>query len=169
MATWTTFAENAPEMAALAEKRFTSTGLGLIGTLRSDGFPRISPVEPMVDGDRLALRDGYMVLGMMPNSTKALDLRRDPRMTLHSATADKNVTEGDAKLWGRALEVTAEAELTEVADLIERLMGWRPGPGEFHAFLPDILGVSTVTLEDKALYVTTWTPEAGVRKIKRDG
>ena len=52
MATWTSFADEAPEIAALAEPRIAATGLLMLGTLRRDGFPRISPVEPtLMAGD----------------------------------------------------------------------------------------------------------------------
>lgn len=169
MATWTTFAAEAPDIAALAERRFTATGLAMIGTLRADGFPRISPLEPMVDGDKLLLHEGYMVLGMMPNSTKALDLRRDPRMALHTATVDKELNEGDAKLWAHAVEVTDEGELQALADRHEALTGHKLEPGTFHMFLPDLLGVSTVRLADNALWVDTWKPGAPPRTVKVDG
>jgi hypothetical protein len=167
MATWTTFATEAPEMAALAERRFTATGLALLATLRADGFPRISPLEPMVAGDELVLRDGYMVLGMMPLSTKALDLRRDPRMALHAATVDKMVSEGDAKLWGNGVEVTDDGALGELADLHERLTGYHLEPGDFHMFQADLLGVSTVRIEGGAMFVDTWTPGTEPRTVKK--
>lgn len=169
MATWTSFVTEAPDMAALAERRFTASGLALLGTLRADGFPRISPLEPMVDGDLLVLHDGYMVLGMMPGSAKALDLRRDPRMALHTATADKKLTEGDAKLWGHGIEVTDETVLQALADRHEALTGYKLEPGTFHMFLPDVLGVSTVRLADDALWVDTWKPGAPPRTVKVDG
>ena len=41
--TWGQFAERDPELAALGEGQLARTGLALVGTLRRDGWPRISP------------------------------------------------------------------------------------------------------------------------------
>src|SRR6266480_278345 len=95
MTTWAEFANEAPALAGDGAARFDATGLCLVGTLRGDGWPRISPVEPLI-------AHGELYLGMMPRSTKALDLLRDPRCTVHSTTCDRAGTEGDFKLYGRA-------------------------------------------------------------------
>jgi len=65
--TWDEFKRSAPEMAGLGEERFERTGLVLVGTIRKDGWPRISPVEPLIV-------DGDLSLGMMWQSKKAKDL-----------------------------------------------------------------------------------------------
>ena len=44
---WTQFKESAPDLAKLAEERFQRHGLVLVGTLRRNGWPRISLVEPL--------------------------------------------------------------------------------------------------------------------------
>jgi hypothetical protein len=51
MATWQQFRDEAPELAAVADDRLPETGLVLVGTLRSDGWPRISPVGPLFAAD----------------------------------------------------------------------------------------------------------------------
>ena len=49
---WSEFAAACPELAVLGEARFRERELCLVGTLRKNGWPRISPVEPdFVDGD----------------------------------------------------------------------------------------------------------------------
>src|SRR5690348_4493749 len=96
---WDHFAAATPELAALGVERFEGTGIGILGTLRKDGSPRISPCEVYVV-------DGELLLGMMWQSKKALDLVRDPRLTVHSATSNRDGTEGDFKLYGRAVDVT---------------------------------------------------------------
>ena len=48
---------------------------------------------------------------MMPDSTKAADLRRDPRFALHAAPVDLELVDGDAKINGRAIEVTDPADI----------------------------------------------------------
>src|SRR5215218_10885762 len=56
---WHTFEEVAPEMAAVWKELFERTGgVMLIGTIRRDGSPRISNVDPCI----LA---GELYLGMM--------------------------------------------------------------------------------------------------------
>jgi hypothetical protein len=167
MATWVEFRTEAPGVAAVAERRLTATGLAMIGTLRRDGFPRISPVEPLVSGDELVLYEDRPVFGMMWRSTKALDLQRDPRFALHTATADKNVGDGDAKAWGTVVEVTAPDEIEHMADLIEKYVGFRFEPGTFHAFLPDLLGASAVRVEGNAMIVETWKPGEGVTRVEK--
>src|ERR687886_2491054 len=101
MPAWKDVASAAPELAALVRARFEATGLGLLATLRRDGSPRISGIEPLFTDDELWL-------GMMPDSRKATDLVRDARFALHSATVDKQVTQGDAKIGGRAVLVEDE-------------------------------------------------------------
>jgi len=39
---------------------------------------------------------------MMWRSKKALDLLRDPRIVVHSVTSNKDGTDGDVKIYGRA-------------------------------------------------------------------
>lgn len=169
MATWTDFAAEAPDLAGLAERRLVATELMMLATLRRDGFPRISPVEPIVESGRLVLHDGYLYFGSMGGSTKALDLRRDPRCAVHTATADKDVTDGDAKLWGRARELVDPAELERFADETERRMGWRPEAGNFHVFLIDLLGASSVAMKGDVMLVETWKPGAAPTVVEKRG
>jgi hypothetical protein len=61
--------------------------------------------------------DGLYV-GMMPGLRKALDLRRDPRLALHCPTEDPPPDDpgsgrGDAKIAGRAIELTDPADVKE--------------------------------------------------------
>jgi Pyridoxamine 5'-phosphate oxidase len=167
MATWTEFADESPAVAGLAERRLVATGLMMLGTLRSDGFPRISPVEPVVDGDKVVLHDDYLYFGSMGGSTKALDLRRDPRCYLHTATADKMVSEGDVKFWGRSIELVDAAQLERFADETYERMGWRPETGTFHVFLVDLLGASSVQVRGDVMVVETWKPGQGTASVEK--
>jgi hypothetical protein len=72
-----TLEQVAPNIAQPGRDRLDHTRVALLGTLRPDGSPRISPVEPY-----FAL--GQLMLGVMTWSGKARDLRRDPRCVLHS-------------------------------------------------------------------------------------
>jgi hypothetical protein len=96
---WEEFAEEAPRVAEVFLRRHAATGnLCMLATLRSDGYPRISPMEP-------GIFEGRLVLVGMPNTTKFRDLGRDPRFCLHTATVDAYVGDGDAKLWGLAINL----------------------------------------------------------------
>jgi hypothetical protein len=162
MATWKQFSQEAPEIAELAERRLVATGLMMLATLRRDGFPRISPVEPVLAGDRLVLHDDKLWLGMMVDSTKSRDLKRDGRCAMHTATADKQVSQGDVKLWGTASAVTDHATLARFSDDIFESVGFRFEVGSFDAFDIDLLGASSVEVADDVMYVKTWKPGKGV-------
>jgi hypothetical protein len=162
MATWTEFAAEAPEIADLTERRLVATGLMMLATLRRDGFPRISPVEAVVADGKLALHDGRLWMGMMPGATKSRDLQRDGRLAIHTATADKMVSDGDAKLWGVATQVTGDEALSRLSDDIYASVGHRFEVGEFDAFAVDLAGASTVAVRSDTLLVSTWRPGKGV-------
>src|SRR5439155_4237521 len=97
MTTWNEALTAAPTLAAAVRERFEATGLGFLATLRADGSPRMSGIEP-------SFWDGELWLGMMWESRKANDLRRDGRMCVHAASIDKQVEAGDARVSGRAVE-----------------------------------------------------------------
>src|SRR5690348_660142 len=75
-----------------------STGVVLIGTIRKDGSPRISCVEPCI-------LDGVLYLGMMWQSRKALDLLQDPRIVVHNTICTSTGDEVEFSLHGRAIDI----------------------------------------------------------------
>lgn len=82
MTTWMEFTESAPRIAGIFARRHTATdNLCMLATVRADGSPRISPMEPRIFEDHLCL------VGM-PDTTKFGDLARDSRFCLHTATVD---------------------------------------------------------------------------------
>jgi hypothetical protein len=162
MATWTEFAADAPELAAQAEKRLVATGLMMLATLRRDGSPRISPMEPVLVDDALVLDDGRLWLGMMGGATKSRDLQRDGRFMAHCATVDKMVSEDDVKFWGVATVVTDHDKLTSFSDDIYRSTGYRFDVGQFDAFAVDLHGASSVGMAGDVMVVSTWLAGKGV-------
>jgi hypothetical protein len=98
---WRDVELGAPEIARLGAARLTTPGVALLGTLRRDGSPRISPIEPYIAG-------GQLLIGAMAWSTKAADLRRDPRYVLHSTTTGPDSGEGELKLYGQAAEAAED-------------------------------------------------------------
>ena len=98
----------------------------------------------------------------MWQAVKARDLQRDPRFALHSGSPEPSEWEGDAKLAGIAEEITDPERVRKMnAD------GAPNGPS--HLFRLDLHEASTVGLdaERKALVIEVWTPEQGVRTMKR--
>ena len=100
----------------------------MLGTLRADGSPRLSGIE-------VTFRDGDLWLGMMPDSLKALDLRRDPRVALHSATVDPELVEGDARISGLAVEATGAGAMMA---LVEGDTRHEDGAPAGHVFRVDV-------------------------------
>ncbi len=162
MVAWADLAEEAPRIAEVFVRRHTATGnLSLLATLRSDGYPRISPMEPRIF-------EGRLVLVGMPNTTKFRDLERDSRFCLHTATVDPYVGEGDVKLWGDARNVQ-DRELHErfAEDLFEE-SGFDLRGQEFDPFyVADLAAASSLALEDGQLTITIWKPGEGERVVRK--
>jgi hypothetical protein len=153
MVDWAEFARAEPELARLGEERLEATGLCMLGTLRANGFPRISPVEPL-------LHEGRLYLGMMWQSRKALDLLRDPRCVVHNAHADKSGKDGDFKLYGRAVDVRDAGEREAYCRALEAKIGWRPPDDRFHLFAVDITEVGWFRVVDEQHETRAWRPGA---------
>lgn len=124
---WSQFAIEAPVLARCLRKQFEGAGVVLVGTLRADGSPRLSPVEPVFEGE-------HFYLDMM-HSYKALDLLRDSRLEVHAVPLDRNAPQ--YKLRGCAVESVDEEELTHVAVVCKERFGWEPYPGH-HLFRMDV-------------------------------
>ena len=148
---WGEFAEAEPELARFGEERFARSGLCLLGTIRANGFPRISPVEPLIHAGRL-------YLGMMWRSRKALDLLRDPRCVVHNTVADKAGTEGDFKLYGIARDVLDEDERESYGVALQEATGWRPETA-YHLFEVAVSEIGWYRYEgDETHDIRVWRP-----------
>jgi Pyridoxamine 5'-phosphate oxidase len=160
MVAWDEFAEQAPQIAEVFVRRHTATGhLCMLATIRSDGYPRISPMEPRIF-------DGRLVLVGMPNTTKFRDLERDPRFSLHTATVDPYVRDGDAKLWGEARNVQDPDLHRRFADDLFEESGFDLRGQKFDPFfVADLAGASSVEFSDGQLTITIWKAGEGVRSM----
>jgi len=135
---WDEFAEACPELAQLGAERLRERELCLVGTLRRNGWPRISPVEP-------DFVDGELMLGMMWRSPKALDLLRDPRIVVHSVVSSRLGNEGDFKLYGRALPVEEPELRAAYRAVIKARIDWEPAEPSYHLFAVDVVSAGFVT------------------------
>ena len=147
-----------PEFAARVRAAFDAHGHKFLATLRADGAPRISGIEMRFVG-------GEPWLAGMPGSVKFRDLRRDPRFALHSGSAEPDAFDADAKLSGRATEVTEAAERSRYA----AAAGLPPGELGFDLFRVDVDQVVLVALDDgkTALVISSWRPGSGVTRTSR--
>ena len=132
MVAWHEVEADAPEFAARVRELFQARKHKTMATLRADGSPRISGIETEIDD--------HMTFGSMPDSRKLADLRRDPRLALHSPSVDPPEDDpgmwvGEAKVAGRAVptEQGFRVDVTEVAltylDGGLVIESWHPGRG----------------------------------------
>jgi Pyridoxamine 5'-phosphate oxidase len=148
---WNEFEASEPRLAALGRERLLEPGVVLVGTIRRDGSPRISPVEPL-------LWEGDLWLSMMWGSFKAADLKRDPRVLVHSIVTGRDGAAGEYKLRGGAIEEGSHAVQSGYAREVRERIGWDPEPGRFHLFRVDIADVTFIRYEEEAgdQFVTRW-------------
>jgi hypothetical protein len=154
---WDAFADACPEIASLAAERFAADEVVLLGTVRPDGSPRISPCEP----DLVA---GHLMLGMMWRSMKALDLLRDARIAVHTTVHERMNARGDAKLYGRAWAIEDSGLRRAYREAIFRRIGWMPGEPEFHLFAVDVTSAAFMRFGEQA-HGLAWDPERGTRRL----
>jgi nitroimidazol reductase NimA-like FMN-containing flavoprotein (pyridoxamine 5'-phosphate oxidase superfamily) len=158
MSTWDEVEQAVPALARTVRERFEKYTLGVLATLRRDGSPRVTGIEP-------GFSDGELWLGMMSDSRKGADLRRDPRFALHAATIDKDVKEPDARVAGLAQPVEDERK-ERFADDLEREKNWRPQ--SFDLFRVDVRELGLVFPEDGKLVIESWHPGRGITRVARD-
>lgn len=154
---WRELQEAAPELARAGRERLDATRVALLATLRRDGSPRISPVEPYFSG-------GQLLFGAMSWSRKAADLRRDPRCVLHSAVTGPDNGEGELKLYGRTVLADEDARRGCKE-------GWWHGQPADAAvvFVLDIEETTYIDwdLERGELAILRYEPRRGLRRTRR--
>ena len=151
MALWSEVEKEAPELAKRARAILDSHRHKTIATLRRDVSPRISGIET-------DFRDGDLYIGSMRNAVKALDLQRDGRFALHSASPDPEPNgafpesqPGDAKIAGRMVEVT------------------EPGSGS-HSFRADITELVVISIGGDPpdhMLIDAWHEGRGTSRQRR--
>ena len=153
MATWAALEQEVPELVELGRRYLDAHVHKILATLRPDGSPRLSGTETI-------FADGELWLGSMWQSVKATDLQRDPRFALHSGSDDPPAWAGDAKIAGRAEEITDPGTKA-------RILG---SNGEnAHLFRADIGELVVVRLADPAdhLVIESWHAGRGYARRER--
>ncbi len=157
---WQDFAAQQPALANVGVRKLTDPQVVLVATIRQDGTPRVSPVEPLI-------WEGDLWLSMGLRSRKAMDLRRDPRILVHSIVTSRNGEAGEFKLRGTAAEEYRAAVHARYAQAVTDDLGWRPEPGRFHLFRVELDDVAFIRWDDATndQYVTCWP--AGSEFVRR--
>jgi Pyridoxamine 5'-phosphate oxidase len=143
--TWGELEALAPGIARPGRERLDAARVAMLGTLRRDGSPRISPVEPF-------FAEGELLFGAMAWSLKEKDLRRDSRCVLHSVVTSPDAGEAELKLYGRAREAD---ERTRAAC---RDGWWVERPS-------DVVAVRTLAIDEATL--VEWDLAAAEMTVKR--
>jgi Pyridoxamine 5'-phosphate oxidase len=151
MTAWQDVERAEPEFAQRVRVLFDAHRHKTVATLRGDGSPRISGIEA-------TFQDGELAFGSMPNARKGVDLRRDPRFALHSATVDsvdgsEAQWPGEAKISGRATHVGPTAD--------------GPDGDLFYADIAEVVHTH-LNVDSTRLVVEWWTPTHGLRRVERE-
>ncbi|MEW2569636.1 pyridoxamine 5'-phosphate oxidase family protein [Streptomyces sp. NPDC047070] len=152
---WAAFTAAEQDLARTVEERFAAFTHHVVATLRKDGSPRTSGLE-------VRFLNGELWLGMMPDSLKALDLRRDPRFALQANPGPgTDAGGGDVRIAGRAIEVEDPREKAGYGEEVKP-------PEPFHLFRTELTEVVRTYVEDDTyLVVQIWQPGVPVRTLRR--
>jgi Pyridoxamine 5'-phosphate oxidase len=156
MASFGDFESAEPDLAVRVRAAFDAHRHKVLATLRADGSPRVSGIEASFAG-------GELWLAGMPGSVKFRDLRRDPRMALHSGSDEPDSFRADAKVSGRAVATDAAGRA--------RFTAATGTPAEddvelFHVELDQV--VLTAVSDDRThLVISSWRPGRGLVRTRR--
>ncbi len=146
---------SAPQLALPGMALISATRVALLGTLRRDASPRISPIEPCVV-------EGQLLVGAMAWSRKVDDLRRDPRYVLHSAVTGPDSGEGEFKLYGSGVEVGEDLRGTTAEAWWS---SWAPDKAiVFSLQIQQAVFIEWV-MDEGLMTVHRWSPQHGYSQI----
>jgi Pyridoxamine 5'-phosphate oxidase len=153
---WTDFETQQGDLSTLVRRKLIEPGLMMVATIRTDGTPRVSPVNPHV-------WDGDLCVSLASSTRKAADVGRDPRVLVHSIVSRWDGSEGELKLRATAVAETGAAALDEFAAAVKERTGWAPPVGTFSLYRLDIDDVTFIDRENRPAYapgVTRWHDSA---------
>jgi hypothetical protein len=148
---WWELESAAPDLAGKGRATLERWGFVYVATIRSDGTPRISPVEAH-------LVQGRLVLALIGGSRKVRDLGRNDHLTLQSPVASAGDPGTEVKLRGHATAIGDDDVLRDsVADAVQERSGWRP-----------TAAWALVELSVTAAAVLSWSPEGDLELLTWD-
>jgi hypothetical protein len=157
---WAEVASRQPRLARLGARLLERPGVVLVVTVRRNGTPRLSPVEPL-------FWERDLWLSMLWNSHKARDLFRDPRILVHSIVTGRDGALGEYKVRGRAIVESDKEVQRSYAQVVSEQLGWAPEVGHFHLFKTDVADITFIRYDGETgdQFVTRW-PE-GTEYVRR--
>jgi hypothetical protein len=155
---WSEIAARQAVLGDIAHDKLIKPGALLVGTVTRDGSARISGAEPLI-------MDGELWLSMMRTSMKARDLRRDPRIQLHSLINGPEPAP-ELKVRGAVVEETSRDVQELYATAAAAELGWRPVVGQFTLFRVDVRDVTYIGFDSEtgAQHVARWP--AGIEYLR---
>lgn len=172
MADLQTLLDTEPDLAGRAAAILAATTNAVLATIRADGTPRVSGIDPWI-------ADGRLHLGFMPGSRKSTDLRRDPRLALHGIPWESRKVkegaddpgEGDVKLTGRAVFLSVDEARAAMAALATERGFDTPtdddGNHEGDVVTVDIAELVVISVDGQELVVDRWTETDGRHTYRR--
>jgi Pyridoxamine 5'-phosphate oxidase len=156
-----------PDLGHRARAILTSTINAVLATIRQDGSPRLSGVDPF-------FHDGQLRIWSMPGARKGQDLRRDPRLSLHSIPWDSrrlrdgaaDVGAADAKVNGTATVTTDPGERSAFRSWLTSERG-SEAPADWDLFTIDIDALTVISADSGQLVIDRWSTTDGRQTIRR--
>jgi hypothetical protein len=157
----------APDLADRVRAILTSTTNAVLGTIRRDGAPRLSGADAY-------FHDGQLRIWSMPGARKGEDLRRDPRVAVHSIPWDSrrlrdgaaDVGDADAKVSGTAVLTTDTGDLSAFRVWLQSARGFEP-PENWDLFTIDIDALTVISLDGGQLVIDRWSTTDSRQTIRR--
>jgi hypothetical protein len=166
VASFTELDSTVPDLAARARAVLDSTTNAVLGTIRRDGTPRLSGIDPFFHG-------GELHIGSMPGARKGEDLRRDPRIALHSIPWEsRRLREGASDPGEADVKLSGTATLVTDRDAIGA--AFKTPPEEIDPatsgdlFVVEVQALVVISVADDQLVIERWTTDDGHRVIRRD-
>jgi hypothetical protein len=153
---WSEFEQEQPELAGEVRRRLDAHIHKVMATVRADGSPRLC-------GSEVTFAEGDLWLAGMVGARRFADLRRDPRVAIHSCPEDMPGWSGDSRLAGTAVEVTDPETLAMIASV-----GTEP-PGPFELFRVDVTEAVSVRMAEggQSILVESWRQGRGLTRAER--
>jgi hypothetical protein len=156
-----------PEFADRVRTILSTTTNAVLGTLRRDGSPRLSGADPY-------FHDGQLRIWSMPGARKGQDLRRDPRVALHSIPWDSRklrdgaaeVGSADAKVNGTAVLVSDAGDRSAFRAWLRSERGFEP-PDDWDLFTIDIESLTVISVDNGQLVLDRWSTTEGRQTMRR--
>jgi Pyridoxamine 5'-phosphate oxidase len=156
-----------PDLADRVRAILSSTTNAVLATIRRDGSPRLSGADPY-------FHDGQLRIWSMPRARKGQDLRRDPRVAMHSIPWDSrklrdgaaDVGQADAKVDGSAVLAADDGERSAFRAWLRSERGFEP-PTDWDLFTIDIDALTVVSVENGKLVVDRWSTTDGRQTRRR--